>query len=253
MEKSWINLLEFLDFSGDDTLFEQRELLFHRIPFEMEKTLYQFIAEGKPTEMKAFYQKMILDIPSLKVVVGKTSHNRLKQLKYAAVSAVAIACRAAIWGGAIEARAYAKSDEVILTIDETANIADVLLIELRTLLEYAEMVRETKSMQNCSVAVRACIEYITVHTHEPISLEKLADGSSYTKEYLAKIFKKEIGISISDFILRTRVDEAKKLLISGVSCCDTAHILGFSPQSYFIRQFKKVTGMTPKTFITANA
>lgn len=77
METNWIKLLEFLDVPGANMLFEQRELLFQRIPFEMEKTLYRFIADGKPKEMLAFYQRMILETPTLKVAVGKTSKNRL--------------------------------------------------------------------------------------------------------------------------------------------------------------------------------
>ena len=81
VETNWMKLLEFLDVSGADVLFEQRELLFQRIPFELEKTLSRFIADGKPKEMLAFYQRMILETPTLKVAVGKTSKNRLMQLK----------------------------------------------------------------------------------------------------------------------------------------------------------------------------
>lgn len=253
METNWMKLLEFLDVSGADVLFEQRELLFQRIPFEMEKTLYRFIADGKPKEMLAFYQRMILETPTLKVAVGKTSKNRLMQLKYAAVSAIALACRSAISGGAIEACAYAKSDEAIVAIDEARGTAEVLRLEVQTLYDYAQMVQETKSLQNCSAVIRACVNYITVHSHCLITLEELAEGSGYTKEYLAKLFKKEMGISVSDYILKSRIDEAKNLFAEGRSCNEVAQILGFSSQSYFIRQFKKTTGMTPKLFVNVNA
>ena len=253
METNWIKLLEFLDVSGADVLFEQRELLFQRIPFEMEKTLYRFIADGKPKEMLAFYQRMILETPSLKVAVGKTSKNRLMQLKYAAVSAIALACRAAISGGAIEACAYAKCDEAIVAIDEAGGVVEVLRLEVQTLYDYAQMVQETKSLQNCSAVIRDCVDYIIVHSHCQITLEELAEGSGYTKEYLAKLFKKEMGISVSDYIFKARIDEAKNLFSEGRSCSEVAHILGFSSQSYFIRQFKKTTGMTPKLYVNVNA
>lgn len=253
METNWTKLLEFLNFSGADTLFEQRELLFQRVPYEMEKTLYRFITDGKPKEMMAFYQRMILETPALKVAVGRTSRNRLMQLKYAAVSAVALACRAAIEGGAIESCAYAKSDEAIVAIDEAKGIPEVLRLEVQMVYDYAQMVQETKSLQNCSAAVRACVDYITVHSHGVIKLEELSDGTGYTKEYLAKLFKKEMGISTSDYILKVRIDEAKDLLNAGRSCGEVTHLLGFSSQSYFIRQFKKVTGMTPKLFIHVNS
>ena len=234
METNWIKLLEFLDVSGANVLFEQRELLFQRIPFEMEKTLYRFIADGKPKEMLAFYQRMILETPSLKVAVGKTSKNRLMQLKYAAVSAIAIACRAAISGGAIEACAYAKSDEAIVAIDEAGGATEVLRLEVQTLYDYAQMVQETKSLQNCSAVVRECVDYITVHSHCQITLEELAAGSGYTKEYLAKLFKKEMGITIGNYINQERMEKAKKLITTTeMKNYEVAEKIGFTDPHYF--------------------
>jgi len=193
VETNWIKMLEFFDASGADVRFEQRELLFQRIPFEMEKTLYRYIADGKPKEMLAFYQRIILETPTLKVAVGKTSKNRLMKLKYAAVSAITLTCRSAISSGDIEACAYVKSDEAIVAIDEARGTAEVVRLEVQTLYGYAEMVQETKSLQNCSGVIRACANYSTVHSYCLIKLEELAEGSGCTKEYLAKLFKKEKG------------------------------------------------------------
>lgn len=253
MEEKYLDMLEFLDTVGPSALYVQRETGFARIPFEMERSLYRFIYEGKPDEMTAFYRQMILSTPSIKVPVGKTSHDRLRQLKYAAVAAIAIACRAAILGGAPEAPAYAKSDDAILHLDGMRRSMDVLKIELRTLVDYAAMVQHAKSQTRYSPAVRGCVEYITVHSHHSISLDALAEGTPYTKEYLAKLFKKEVGMSVSDYALRTRIDEAKTLLAGGQACSDVAHTLGFSSQSYFIRQFKKATGMTPRLYRSLNS
>lgn len=252
MEEKYLNMLDFLDTTGSNALFTQREAGFHRIPFEMEKTLYRFIYDGKPKEAKEFYRQMILQTPSLKLPIGKTSHDRLRQLKYAAVAGIAMACRAAIMGGAVEAHAYALSDDSILRIDSQKSPMDVLRIEVQTLLDFATMVQQAKAQTRYSPAVRTCIEYITVHLHQNIGLEELANGTPYSKEYLAKLFKKEVGMPISAYVLKTRIDEAKSLLTAGHSSSDVAHTLGFSSQSYFIRQFKKATGMTPKLYRTVN-
>ena len=252
MEQQYLDMLEFLDAAGPNTLYEQREAGFQRIPFEMEKTLYRFIYDGKPNEMIAFYRQMVLQTPSIRVAIGKTSHDRLRQLKYAAVAAIAMACRAAIMGGAVEAVAYAKSDDAILQLDGRRSAIDVLRVEVRTLIDYAETVRLAKAQTRYSPAVRACVEYITVHSHESISLGDLAEGTPYSKEYLAKLFKKETGVSFGDYLLKIRIDEAAALLKSGHSSSDVAHTLGFSSQSYFIRQFKKSTGMTPRLYRQLN-
>ena len=56
------------------------------------------------------------------------------------------------------------------------------------------------------------MQYIASHTHENITLEQLAKDSEYSKEYIAKLFRKHMGLSISDYIRKTKIDEAKELL-----------------------------------------
>lgn len=251
--QKYLDMLDFLESTGKDSLYAQRETDFRRIPYAMEKTLYTFIQNGQPQEMIAFYRQMLLATPSIKVPIGKTSHDRLRQLKYAAVSAVAIACRYAIEGGATEALAYAKSDDAILRMDEMRTAVDILRVEVHTLIDYAKMVQQTKAQADHSPVVRACIEYITVHSHRTVTLEELASGTAYAKEYIAKRFKREVGVPISDYMLQVRINEAISLLKEGRACSEVAYTLGFSSQSYFNRQFKKVTGMTPRVYQSLHA
>ena len=75
----------------------------------------------------------------------------------------------------------------------------------------------------------------------------------YSPNYLSKKFKTEIGISISEYIAKEKIDAAKNLLISGdnkiTKICDQ---LGFGSQSYFSELFKKYTGMTPVQYRDKN-
>lgn len=57
-----------------------------------------------------------------------------------------------------------------------------------------------------------------------------------------------MGMSVSDYIQKVRIEEAKELLRQGKSCGEVACILNYTSQSYFIRQFKKQTGITPKLY-----
>lgn len=144
MANDYEELLEFLEADGESSLYSQREKNFSRITFQMETTLYRFIRDGKPDEMIAFYKNVLLTSPGMKIPVGITSMDRLRQLKYAAVSAVAIACRAAILGGVTEAAAYSRSDDAILRIDGMKTVTGVMKCEVQTLLEYARMVQRCK-------------------------------------------------------------------------------------------------------------
>jgi two-component system response regulator YesN len=67
--------------------------------------------------------------------------------------------------------------------------------------------------------------------------------------YLSRVFKKETGLSITDFTLQIRIEEAKRLLRQpGMKIYQVAQTLGYESNAYFNRLFKRQTGMTPKEY-----
>ncbi len=248
MIEKYMDRVLFLDTEGQQAVFAQREEEFYRMPFEMERVLLRFVAEGKPEELKEFCLHTLTQIPDFRIPIGKTSKNRLRQLKYNTIAGIALVCRAAMMGGAPEIECYARSDRAIMQIDESASELAIFRILMDTTLEYATLVQQTKNNIGHPPIVRKCVQYIISHTHSLITLDQLAKGSGYSKEYIAKLFRKHMGISISDFIRQTKIEEAKQLLIKGMSCSEVSSILHYNSQSYFIRQFKKQTGLTPKLY-----
>lgn len=248
MFEEYVDRIVFLETDGDKAVYAQRENEIQRMPFEMERIIMRFVAEGKPKEMVDFCLRTLAQMPELRIPIGKTSNNKLRQLKYNTVAGITLACRAAMVGGAPEIECYARSDNAIMQIDETGNELAIYKILIQTFIDYAALVQQTKSDIHHPQVVRKCVQYINAHTHENITLEQLADGSEYSKEYIAKLFRKHMGISVSDYIRKVRIDEAKDLLRQGKSCSDVACILNYASQSYFIRQFKKQTGITPKLY-----
>ena len=248
MIEEYVDRIVFLETEGAHAVFAQREQEMQRMPMEMERVLLRFVAEGKPKELVDFCIRTLSETPDLRIPIGRTSRNKIRQLKYNAVAGITLACRAAALGGAPEIECYARSDSAIMKIDETNNELTIYKILIQTTIDYATLVQQTKSSFQHPQIIRKCVHYITSHTHENITLDQLADGSEYSKEYIAKLFRKHMGMSVSDYIQKIRIDEAKDLLLQGKSCGEVACILNYTSQSYFIRQFKKHTGITPKLF-----
>ena len=75
---------------------------------------------------------------------------------------------------------------------------------------------------------------------------------SYTElspSYLSRLFKKELGIAVSDYIREKKIDKAQNLLkYSDFTLVEIANYLSFSSQSHFIQTFEKLVGMTPKKY-----
>lgn len=83
-----------------------------------------------------------------------------------------------------------------------------------------------------------------------LSLERLSDELSYNKKYISGVFKRRLGIGITQYITRLRVQYACTLVDGGfTSVSDIAVRCGFSDPLYFSRVFKSVIGTSPKEYI----
>jgi len=102
---------------------------------------------------------------------------------------------------------------------------------------------------NIHSAVRIVADYISVHYNLNIQLEQLAKICFLNPEYLSKLFKKETGTSLVDYINSIRIQRAKDLLAyTDEKIIDISLLVGFNSNSYFCRIFKQNTGFSPSNF-----
>ena len=105
-----------------------------------------------------------------------------------------------------------------------------------------------------SKAVSTCIDYIYEHLHTRITLATLASVTNLSAPYLSRLFKKEIGYSVSEYILNKKLETAKSMLSSSdYSIAEISASLAFPSQSYFTNVLKKDCGLTPKQFRSRNS
>ena len=92
-------------------------------------------------------------------------------------------------------------------------------------------------------------KYIEEHFQEQLTIENIANFIGFNKNYLCKKFKNEMGITIHQYLILIRIDNAKQRLInSDCSIDNVAFDCGFYNVIYFRTIFKKNTGLTPTTF-----
>ena len=114
----------------------------------------------------------------------------------------------------------------------------------------------TKNEQNnkdlSSAVIRAC-GYIDRHLYEKISVKELADKLKISSGYLVKLFKKERKQTITDYIIKRKIDTAKILLTATDKTIEEiALLLSFNSQSHFGRVFLAQTGISPARFRKKN-
>lgn len=97
--------------------------------------------------------------------------------------------------------------------------------------------------------VKSMKHYVDQHFTEEISLNLLSDLFFIDSDYASRLFKKEYGISIKNYIINKRIEAAKELLSSTALPINIVAInVGYENYSYFTRLFKKVTNVTPIEF-----
>lgn len=101
----------------------------------------------------------------------------------------------------------------------------------------------------CRPEVKKIIEYINNHLDKKLSLELLAKLVNMNESYLSRIFKDELGMTISDYIKNIRLEKARELLkIEDMRIKDVAINIGIQDQLYFSRLFVKKFNMTPSEY-----
>ena len=91
--------------------------------------------------------------------------------------------------------------------------------------------------------------YIKENSNREISRAEVAEQFFIHPDYLSHIFKEWAGITFQDFVIKTRMDKAKKMLIyTDTSISNIAASTGYSNTAYFAKHFKRETGMTPKEY-----
>lgn len=91
-------------------------------------------------------------------------------------------------------------------------------------------------------------EYINEHLHEDISLQDVADKMFFSTVYFSRFFKKQTGETFSNYLLRTRMEYALKLLEKNKKVTEISEACGYHDPSYFTRIFKEYFKYTPKDY-----
>ncbi len=90
--------------------------------------------------------------------------------------------------------------------------------------------------------------YIDKHLAEPLTSEQLASEAGVSRFHFCRVFKKAVGMSPMNFLTLMRIDRAKALLRKNIPVSTVALKAGFNDLSNFNRQFRKITGLTPKGY-----
>ena len=135
------------------------------------------------------------------------------------------------------------SAAIFSTQDSAAlkNILQEALIGIINLLD-------GQTSQQSNQIIAKAIQMIKAKYREDLTLDDVAEELDISLFYLSKLFRKETGVSFTEYLTQIRIDHAKMLLEDGkMSVKEVAYSTGFNSQSYFSKIFKKYTGQSPSS------
>ena len=100
-----------------------------------------------------------------------------------------------------------------------------------------------------SPQIEKALRYIHENYSANLSLETVAANVLINPSHLSRLFKKETGEVITDYINRIRIEKAKELFaFTDMLVYEVAETVGFKDSAYFSLVFKKITGVSPKNY-----
>lgn len=226
--------------------FLQHELMEPHRAIEHEFTFYDAIATGDLDYVKENCNSNAFTDPD---GMGKLSEDKLQNIRYHFVVTTAMIARYCVHNGMEQEKAYGLSDFYILKMDKCRSIPEISELHDTMCLDYCSKMQIIMKQQIISKPIVLCMDYIYSHLHYRITLDELAEHLALSPSYLSRLFKKEVGISISSYITNLKIEKAKNLLqYSEYTISDVANYLAFSSQSHFIQVFQKCTGFTPHKY-----
>lgn len=97
------------------------------------------------------------------------------------------------------------------------------------------------------------VNFIRKNIDKNIDIDTLAGLSCLSKDHFIRLFKSEMKTTPLQYIVKKKIEKVQLLLITkDLAIKEIAYTLGYDNYSYFIKLFKKQTGLTPQTYKESN-
>ncbi|MCI8388879.1 MAG: AraC family transcriptional regulator [Clostridiales bacterium] len=123
------------------------------------------------------------------------------------------------------------------------------ILEIHSLI-YELFLYDSKSSETSSEYLLDIQIYIENHLREDISPYDIAEALHISYSHMSRLVRSALGTTVSELICRMRMSLAEQLLISNpeLNITECALTVGFNNASYFIKQFRRIKGVSPGSF-----
>jgi YesN/AraC family two-component response regulator len=223
-----------------ESIHQQKDQGHHGYSYDGERALFSLIRVGdKPGVRKmlnTMLARMFLNSPSIVMVQAY------------AIEMMGYLVRAAIENSPVLERMLQYHCQWIDRILK-ADTFEALCWEVREILDEFMDAIYLQGYNRTNRKAQEILDYIAQEYRHGITLDDIGRTVGLSSYRVAHLVKEATGKTVTQHIRQMRVREAQKLLLhTELSYVEIAYTLGFSDHSYFIKQFRQLTGTTPARF-----
>ena len=111
---------------------------------------------------------------------------------------------------------------------------------------FEKLISYTQEIELPDIKLKRSIQLIDENFTQKLDLQTLAESENLSKYHFLRLFKNQLGLTPHQYIIVKRLNYALELMKKENNLSIVAVSAGFSDQSHFIKEFKKVFGFTPK-------
>ncbi|MBN2046897.1 MAG: helix-turn-helix domain-containing protein [Anaerolineaceae bacterium] len=213
--------------------------------FEFQQHYMDCIRHGQVEKLK----RLLKNVPPEAIRLANFSESPIRRQKDMFLMGLSLSAHAAIKGGLNSEVGFNLVDQYTLKVETMMSMLPILTLNRDMMFDFANRVNKLKQTRQYSKTINDCCNYIHSHVYDSLRVPDIAAYIGLNANYISRKFKEETGQSISEYIRRAKITEAKSLLkFSSMSLSEISEHLAFSSQSFFTATFRKETGLTPRQF-----
>lgn len=220
---------------------------------------YDFVEQNYRFEADLLHHIEIGDLSYMQSIAAQFSrplitlparypNDPIRENKNTSITLNSLANRAAIKGGIDYHLAHNLSHNFAIRIEAQTTIDSLFKLNSEMLLTYTESVYKY-GQKKYSLLCSSAVSYILKHITQSISLSDIADDLHISKEHLSRTFKEEMGMTLTEYIHKSKIQESLSLLASGrYSISKISDIFGYTSPAHYTKMFKRHLGVPPKQY-----
>jgi len=209
--------------------------------YKVESALMQAVSQGDKKKAK----EVVIASGEIMNMPDRVSGDPLRSLRDISITLNTLYRVAAKQGGLHPRYLHSISEKYAILLEKKSSFKEIFYLMKEMREEYCDAVKYRGTV-NYSRIVSKAIQFILSNLDDELSLIILAEKVETHSSYLSRLFKKETGLTVTQYINIKRVNEAVYLLMhTTASIADISMQVGYQDSGYFSRVFHKIKGMTP--------